>query len=1084
MFVLVWGVGPSSASRAWVDPDTTYVERLDGIHTVHVVPGRSGLGFEGRLEVQLPWTLVGFEASFPPPAITSDQVDVWVSGERLRCRVGSEVESRQLRVIVDRFPVSIAGDDTVSIGFRFPWIPSRPGRYPVRVLIDRGYGKTRPVPSGVVVVRPALRLALPSRVAPGATVPIRIHAPGSDGDALPVEFRLENGPVRILEGVEGAPVRGHFDAPDEPGFYWAEARLVGEPDVAPVAAVLRVRETGDSLGLWWADLHGHSALSDGFGSPEGYYRHARNIALLDAAALTDHDVMLDGEEWGRVGVLADSMESLVGFSALPGYEWSSRFGDRTVLLPRAGIDVLGRSDPAGDHAFELQAWAKTTGAVLLLQHPASGFRSVDWRFHDPGVEPVCEVYSMHGFAFSDTSANPLTSRVPWTARAASPRLAMGTPGRSYLTGMETDPALGVIAAGDIHSARPGDLGLVAVFAGSANRGVILDALRARRVYGTTGARIVLEFEVNGVGMGGRLVQDGPVEARVRSAGPVALDHVLILRDGLPVFRQNAHGSKLVAKWSSDIVHDRTRAYQAVVVDVNGDRAWSSPIRVEPAANGSSEEEEEADPESGGETGSPSWTQVLDLDDPPARVVLDLPDASRVRFSLFGTCGFRGVLGSGPALDDDDLALSVDGVMGPRGEDRIDGLVSLGQPDTLQFERHLASGRHHIRVMRDGAPVAVHLRAWTAPGAKAVPAPPDPGDGTRRPLGPDLLSGGLVGLENGVVVTRHPVAPGVVLLAVQWTRDLDFTSGFSEEQRWVETEINLSAGSYVVRDRGFEEDRDALTDDGRGRIRAVARADRESGLEVLVFGATVDATIEVRSGGYWVRGHVAGEEHLLRGVRVPLTGRSRPVRFAGLSSSSHARAARSAFAVPVFPDTSVLIEYWAQSARPALRIQRLLALMERRPHDSVLLGHLAQVYRDTEEWAAAADAFARARRLDGATPERLTVEAEMLRRAGDTKGATRRIEEALAADAENARALREAARLYLDSLGDPSVALIHIDRLIANEPEVAWGHLMRARALHASGRIDEGRLSARTARDLDPDGAVGKRAERLLARPPL
>src|SRR5262249_4893397 len=35
----------------------------------------------------------------------------------------------------------------------------------------------------------------------------------------------------------------------------------------------------------WADLHGHSNLSDGTGIPEDYFRYARDVAALDVAAL-------------------------------------------------------------------------------------------------------------------------------------------------------------------------------------------------------------------------------------------------------------------------------------------------------------------------------------------------------------------------------------------------------------------------------------------------------------------------------------------------------------------------------------------------------------------------------------------------------------------------------------------------------------------------------------------------------------------------------------------------------------------------------------------------------------------------------
>ncbi len=46
--------------------------------------------------------------------------------------------------------------------------------------------------------------------------------------------------------------------------------------------------------ILWADLHGHSNLSDGTGTPEDYFHYARDVAALDVCALTDHD------HWGMV----------------------------------------------------------------------------------------------------------------------------------------------------------------------------------------------------------------------------------------------------------------------------------------------------------------------------------------------------------------------------------------------------------------------------------------------------------------------------------------------------------------------------------------------------------------------------------------------------------------------------------------------------------------------------------------------------------------------------------------------------------------------------------------------------------------
>ncbi len=48
--------------------------------------------------------------------------------------------------------------------------------------------------------------------------------------------------------------------------------------------------------LYWGDIHGHTLYSDGSGLPSESYQFARDVALLDFAALTDH-----GEHFPRIG---------------------------------------------------------------------------------------------------------------------------------------------------------------------------------------------------------------------------------------------------------------------------------------------------------------------------------------------------------------------------------------------------------------------------------------------------------------------------------------------------------------------------------------------------------------------------------------------------------------------------------------------------------------------------------------------------------------------------------------------------------------------------------------------------------------
>ena len=65
---------------------------------------------------------------------------------------------------------------------------------------------------------------------------------------------------------------------------WRRRTVAGlEAEVNPIV-IRRARRR-----LVWGDLHGHSGVSDGTGTPEDYYAYARDVARLDVAVLTDHD---------------------------------------------------------------------------------------------------------------------------------------------------------------------------------------------------------------------------------------------------------------------------------------------------------------------------------------------------------------------------------------------------------------------------------------------------------------------------------------------------------------------------------------------------------------------------------------------------------------------------------------------------------------------------------------------------------------------------------------------------------------------------------------------------------------------------
>jgi hypothetical protein len=95
--------------------------------------------------------------------------------------------------------------------------------------------------------------------------------------------------------------------------------------------------------------------------------------------------------------------------------------------------------------------------------------------------------------------------------------------------------LGFVGTSDNHRRCPGlGGGLTGIFARELTPAAILEALAERRVFATTGSRIVLDSRVAGAPMGAAVPISGPAELvlRARGTGPIA--SATLVRDGTEI----------------------------------------------------------------------------------------------------------------------------------------------------------------------------------------------------------------------------------------------------------------------------------------------------------------------------------------------------------------------------------------------------------------------------------------------------------------------------------------------------------------------------------------------------------------------
>jgi hypothetical protein len=433
----------------------------------------------------------------------------------------------------------------------------------------------------------ALRVTVPSVARPGEEIRVVVavlDAALDTGVSFAGEAVFVDPPAALA-----LPRAVHFDGSErgrrelrvvarEPGTYRLE---VAAGELRARSNPLLVSASGPRV--LWGDLHGHSALSDGTGTPEDYFVYARDVAALDVVALTDHDrwgilpIADHPELWREIREQTRRFHAPGRFVTLLGFEWTSWIhGHRQVLYFDDDGPVIDSLAEASDTPAELWQALGDRRAVSIPHHPAGGPIAIDWDIApDPRYEPVVEIASIHGSSEAPDSPNVIHE--PVAGHFARDALARGY-------------RLGFIGSGDRHDGHPGAFasdpaegGLAAILAEERTRDGVLRALRERRVYATNGARIVLRVALGGTPIGGVL----PLAAGARSSqtlfveaiGSAPLATVEVVRSGQLVDGVKLNG-QLDAALASELTDLAPGEYVYVrVVQSDGGMAWSSPIYV-------------------------------------------------------------------------------------------------------------------------------------------------------------------------------------------------------------------------------------------------------------------------------------------------------------------------------------------------------------------------------------------------------------------------------------------------------------------------------------------------------------------------
>jgi hypothetical protein len=330
----------------------------------------------------------------------------------------------------------------------------------------------------------------------------------------------------------------------------------------------------DGLSLYWGDLHAQS---------EHHVMHSQKMDFRQAgwskgiSCGTLDECYRYAHAWEFCQEKVREYHRPGRFVVFKGYEAGSPLGHRNVIYSTDDIDKpLDAKRFNSFHPEVVFEHYRGRGDVIVIPHHVKTW--TDWRYHDPELEPLMEIYSCWGQSESPGLDLWNKGQTPgagaWEAFRRRYRMGMiassdnhvGMPGRSY--------------PGDrqIHTPFPG--GLCAVWATELTRESLFESLRRRQCYGTTGARIIVRFSLGDAPMGSVVpCCANPMAIRVEIHGTSPVERVEVVRN-LEIWREaSGDGSThLRDEFECDATHPSF--YYLRIFQADGQRAWTSPIWLE------------------------------------------------------------------------------------------------------------------------------------------------------------------------------------------------------------------------------------------------------------------------------------------------------------------------------------------------------------------------------------------------------------------------------------------------------------------------------------------------------------------------
>lgn len=361
----------------------------------------------------------------------------------------------------------------------------------------------------------------------------------------------------------------------EPGIYRVSAIKTDTGQTISVSNPMEILPSRSRKpNIYWGEIHSHTQMSDGTGKFDELFKHARDAACLDFAAAADHAEFFTDNQWRWMQDIINAFNEDERFCTIVGYEWgelTGQQGHRNIYTSGKKLKpVRGDYEPTMYLDGLWKSLSKRKDIVCGPHANHCGTVENFLKYHNPYIERFFEIYSMWGTF--DELANKLLntgSILGFTGGGDCHE------GKCFLSAEDQDKQ-GIIPHGFSAHIRF-KCGITAAIMNKLNRNNLIEALRSRHTYATTGPRIILDFSVSGIKMGSKKSIKGlpVVHGEVHACGEIKC--IDIIRDGKIIHSIPGKTTDIKFTWKDK--HPGPCWYYFRVIQKDGERAWSSPVWV-------------------------------------------------------------------------------------------------------------------------------------------------------------------------------------------------------------------------------------------------------------------------------------------------------------------------------------------------------------------------------------------------------------------------------------------------------------------------------------------------------------------------